>query len=156
MRHGAPPVMTILLLEDNPVVRQLLGLFLRFKGGYRVIEAGTYREAVAQIEQRRCEVDLLIADVCMGEEDGRAVAQQVMELCPHLRVLFISGYPKDHLVETGTLEPEDEFLAKPFAADALVRRVGEILNGPCEIPAMPVQAAVSAEPALQRVAGSAA
>lgn len=130
---------TILLLDDNPVVRQLLGLFLRARGGYRVLEAGTLQEAIAQSDPRTGEVDLLIADVCIGDEAGRALADRLTTLYPHLRVLFMSGYSKDHLVGNGLLEPADAFLAKPFAADTLVRRVAEVLGGSCEahIPRVP-------------------
>ena len=127
-RHGAPPVTTILILEDNPVVRQMLGFVLRGKGGYRALEAATETEAVSEMERHLEEIDLLIADVCVEDQFGRAVADRLSKLCPRLRVLFISGYPKDHLVDGGWLQPDDAFLAKPFAPERLMRSVNEVLG----------------------------
>jgi CheY-like chemotaxis protein len=121
--------MSILLLDDNPAILQMLGFFLRLKGGYRVLEAITHKEALMQLERRAPDIDLLIADVCIGGLVGRAVADQCVALCPHLPVLFMSGYPKEHLVGNGSLEPGDAFLAKPFAPDTLLKRVSEVLAG---------------------------
>lgn len=127
-RHGAPPVTTILILEDNPVVRQMLGFVLRGKGVYHALEAATEDEAVSQMERHHEEIELLIADVCVQDQFGRAVADRLSKLCPRLRVLFISGYPKDHLVDGGWLQPGDAFLAKPFAPERLLRNVKEVLG----------------------------
>ena len=122
---------TILILDDNPVVLQMLGVVLRAKGGYRVLEAATVEEAVAELERHQ-EIDLLVADVCVQDGPGRAVANRLTGLCPNLRVLFISGYPKDHLVESGWLELGDAFLAKPFPPERLMHSVNEILGNSCQ------------------------
>jgi two-component system cell cycle sensor histidine kinase/response regulator CckA len=125
-------VTTILILEDNPVVRQMLGFVLCSKGGYRALEAATEDEAVAHMERAHEEIELLIADVCVEDQFGRAIADRLSRLCPRLRVLFVSGYPKDHLVESGWLQPEDAFLAKPFAPERLMRSVKEVLADTCQ------------------------
>lgn len=130
-RHGAPPVVTILILDDNPVVLQMLGFLLRSQGGYDVLEAATEEQAVSEIEQHLQEIDLLLADVCIEDAPGRAIASRLLARCPHLRVLFISGYPKDHLVQSGWLEPSDAFLAKPFPPERLMRSVSEVLGSAC-------------------------
>jgi two-component system, cell cycle sensor histidine kinase and response regulator CckA len=121
-------VTTILILDDNPTVLQMLGLVLRANGAYRILEASTELEAVAQLEQRSGEIDVLVADVCIDDRPGRAAADRLTTLCPHLRVLFISGYPKDHLVGNGWLRPGDAFLAKPFTPARLMRHVEEVLG----------------------------
>ena len=118
---------TILILDDNPVVLRMLGLVLGSKAGYRVIESGTESDAVSQIEQHLPDIKLLVADVCVDGEPGRTVAARLTKRCPHLRVLFISGYPHDHLIANGWLQPDDAFLAKPFSPDRLIRRVNEVL-----------------------------
>jgi len=87
------------------------------------LEAGTQRAAVAQFEQRGSEIDPLIADVCVGGQSGRAIADELTTLRPQLRVLFISGYPKDHLVGNELLGPDDALLAKPFSPETLFRRI---------------------------------
>jgi len=106
----------------------MLGLVLRAGGAYRILEASTEQEAIAHVEQRDREIDVLVADVCIDDRPGRAVAERLSRLSPHLRVLFISGYPKDHLVGNGWLEPDDAFLAKPFTPARLLRRVEEVLG----------------------------
>jgi len=125
-------VTTILILEDNPVVRQMLGFVLRGKGGYRALEAATEEEAVAHMERHPEEIDVLVADVCVDDRPGRVIADGLARLCPRLRVLFISGYPKEHLVESRWLEPGDAFLAKPFAPERLMRSVKEVLADTCQ------------------------
>jgi two-component system cell cycle sensor histidine kinase/response regulator CckA len=125
-------VTTILILEDNPIVRQMLGFVLRGKGGYRALEASTHDEAVSQMERHLDDIDMLIADVCIDDHPGRAAADRLTKLSPRLRVLFISGYPKDHLVESGWLQPEDAFLAKPFSPERLLRSVKEVLGASCQ------------------------
>ena len=127
---------TILLVDDDPAVLQILGLMLRSNGEYRVLEASTQQEAVAQFEQRRSEIDLLIADVCVGGQAGRAIADELTTRSPQLRVLFISGYPKDHLVGNELLGPADALLAKPFLPETLLRRVREVVNGSYEAQAV--------------------
>ncbi len=135
-RHGAPPVTTILILDDNTVVLQMLGLILRAKGGYQVLEATTEEEAVSRIECYPAGVDLLVADVCVEDRPGRIIASRLAAMCPELRLLFISGYPQDHLVEKGWLQPGDAFLAKPFTPERLMRRVNEVLANAYAAPAL--------------------
>jgi two-component system cell cycle sensor histidine kinase/response regulator CckA len=124
----APLVNTILLLDDNPAVVQILSTILRINGQYHVFEAGNPHEAVIQFEQPGCEIDLVIADVCVGDDFGRTAVEQLMTLHPRLRVLFVSGYTRGYLVGNGMLQPADEFLAKPFTPDTLLHRVAELLR----------------------------
>jgi two-component system cell cycle sensor histidine kinase/response regulator CckA len=121
-------VTTILILDDNPTVLQMLGLVLRASGAYRILEASTEQQAVAHFEQGNGAIDMLVADVCIDDRPGRAIAERLMTLCPGLRVLFISGYTKEHLVGNGWLEPNDAFLAKPFVPVRLLRQVEEVLG----------------------------
>lgn len=131
---------TILILDDNSVVLQMLGLILRSKGGYHVLEAMTEEEAVSRIEQHLAGVDLLVADVCVEDQPGRAIANRLTSICPDLRLLFISGYPKDDLVEKGWLQPGDAFLAKPFTPERLMRSVSEVLANACPARTLPTGA----------------
>jgi DNA-binding response OmpR family regulator len=137
-------VTTILILDDNPTVLQMLGLVLRADGAYRILEASTEQAAVSEIEQRNGNIDILVADVCIDDRPGRAIAARLTALCPHLRVLFISGYTKDHLVGNGWLDPDDAFLAKPFAPARLLRRVEEVLGATYVTPAVRATAGQSA------------
>jgi two-component system cell cycle sensor histidine kinase/response regulator CckA len=121
---------TILLLEDNPVVRESVVAFLLCKGEYFVLEAGDQAEAVERCQRQSGDIDLLIADVIVGVQSGRDIANELMTLCPALRLLFISGYPPERLVANGKLQSGDVCLQKPFTPNELLQRIAEILNQP--------------------------
>lgn len=116
---------TILLLDDEPAVLQITAMILRGSGEWNVLEAGSLQEAA---DKARSHIDLVIADVCVGDRAPSAVATQLGVLCPHVRVLFISGYPQDHLLGDGLLDYGADFLAKPFSPDLLLRCVRNILD----------------------------
>jgi two-component system cell cycle sensor histidine kinase/response regulator CckA len=121
---------TILLLEDHPAVRESLGAFLQYKGKYCVLGAGDESEALELCHHHGSEIDLLIADVIVGTHSGRDIAERLKAQCPKLRVLFMSGYPQEHLVRRGLLLRGDPCLAKPFTPNEVLHRVDEILNTP--------------------------
>ena len=85
---------TILLLDDNPMVRQTLAMILRCKGGYGVLEAGDETEAVELCDRHASEIDLLIADVMLEGRSGRDIAEQLKKLCPNLRGSSYRGIPE--------------------------------------------------------------
>jgi len=120
-------VATILVLENDPVKRQILGLILRKRGGYTVLEAGTTLEAMT--DSRRYQIDLAIIDACTRDvyAGGRTTARQLTKISPRLRFLFVSGYPLNLLAAKGFLEYDDPFLARPFTPRQLVERVEELL-----------------------------
>jgi PAS domain S-box-containing protein len=117
---------TVLLVEDEEGVRRLIATILQ-QHGYRVLEAAGGEDALGMIKQCGDRIDLLISDVVMPRMGGPELAAQLRELRPEVTVLFISGYTDpsitDQVVLTGS-----HFLQKPFAADALVRTVGEALR----------------------------
>jgi two-component system, cell cycle sensor histidine kinase and response regulator CckA len=121
---------TIFLVEDDPSVRQL-ALYLLHRHGYNVLPFGSGHEAIAAMRTMTEPVHLLVTDVVMPGMNGRILAEACRELRPTLKVLFTSGYPHNVIVHHGVLEEGIEFLPKPYALDALVRRVREVL-GPAE------------------------
>jgi two-component system, cell cycle sensor histidine kinase and response regulator CckA len=121
----APPIKTILLLDDEPAVLQITAMMLRGTGEWNVLEARSLQEAT---DKAKSHIDLVIADVCIDAQDPSAVATQLGVLYPHVRVLFISGYPQDHLLGNGLLNSGADFLAKPFSPDLLLRCVRNILD----------------------------
>lgn len=118
---------TILLAEDEPAVRDLLHRVLS-EHGYEVLCASNGREAVAIAESCRRTIDLLLTDVIMPEMVGSEVAEHVIRLHPECRVLYISGYAEDAVVNHGVLAEGLEFLSKPCPTDVVLRRVREILD----------------------------
>ena len=121
----APHLKTILLLDDEPAVLHIAAMILRGTGEWNVLEASSLQEAA---DQAKLHIDLVIADVCIDEQAPFDVATQLGVLCPHARVLFMSGYPQDHLLGDGLLSYGADFLAKPFSPDLLLGCVRNILD----------------------------
>jgi len=117
---------TILLVEDQAAVRGLIKRVLR-SSGYHVIEARTGPQALALPDSQVCSIDLLITDVMMPGMSGSELAARLTARREGLRVLFISGYAPNSIVQQGILKPGVAFLQKPFSPVQIAARVGEIL-----------------------------
>lgn len=118
---------TILLVEDDEVVRRMARLILESRG-YQVLAARDGREALQVFCEHFSEIDLLLTDVIMPGMSGRVLAERVAALCPELPVLYMSGYTDDAIVRHGLLGDQLEFIQKPFAPEALTRRVRSVLD----------------------------
>jgi two-component system cell cycle sensor histidine kinase/response regulator CckA len=114
---------TLLLVEDDPMVRSLAVEALKLKG-YRVLDAGDGREAMA-LAQSAGRIDLLITDVVMPRMTGRELADRLRVGAPSLRVLFMSGYPGSLGDQLGH---NIDLLEKPFTSLTLVSRVRQALD----------------------------
>ena len=113
---------TILLVEDEPANLRLTALMLQ-KQGYTVLAAGTPNEAVRVAKRRTGEIHLLITDVVMPGMNGRDLSKRLLQLCPNLSCLFMSGYTADVITRNGVLDEGMHFLQKPFSREALVTKV---------------------------------
>ncbi|MEO7795275.1 MAG: ATP-binding protein [Thermoanaerobaculia bacterium] len=120
---------TILVVEDEASLRALVGRLLR-QDGYRVIEAGSGREALQKAVATAEEIHLVISDVDMPGMNGRDFVEALSAVRPGLRVIFVSGYTDDILASHGVLEPGTVLLSKPFTKAALLRNVHEVLKRP--------------------------
>jgi PAS domain S-box-containing protein len=118
---------TILLVEDDEAVRTLISRVLG-KWGYKVLPAASPREAVTISDGRPGAFDLLITDLVMPGMDGGELARQLRARWPGMKVLFISGYTKDAVVQRGVLDEGISLLTKPFGLDALAETVRQILD----------------------------
>ena len=111
---------TVLLAEDEPVVRELVGHVLADLG-FSVISAGDGIEALEALASHMGTLHALVTDVVMPRMGGRELAERVRLLRPDVRVLFISGYTDDPALFDGIAYGEASFLQKPFSPDALAR-----------------------------------
>jgi two-component system cell cycle sensor histidine kinase/response regulator CckA len=118
---------TILLVEDDPAVRDLARAVLEAKG-YLVLAAADGAEALALAARHAGPVDVLLTDVVMPGLSGREVAERLSAARPALRVVYMSGYPDDIIGQRGVIEPHVRFLQKPFTASTLLARVREALG----------------------------
>jgi PAS domain S-box-containing protein len=120
---------TILLVEDEDVVRKLLAQVLSAQG-YAVMEAGSGPAALEAVARHRGPIDLLLTDVVMSGMSGRELSERLIALRPCLRVLYMSGYTEDAVLRHGVFRNRMAFLGKPFSPLALVRRIKEMLEAP--------------------------
>lgn len=117
---------SVLLVEDNELVLQVARSILE-RSGYRVHAAATGGAALQWLRDGDPELDLLLTDVIMPDMNGREVAEAARRGRPGLRVLFMSGYTDNVIAHHGILDAGIQYLAKPFSASDLLRRVAETM-----------------------------
>jgi len=120
---------TILLVEDEPDIRELVAEVLKDRG-YTVLEAQDGEDALRVVEQYREPLHLVLTDVMMPKLGGRDLVTRLLVQHPHLNVLYMSGYADDALGAHGFLEARAALLSKPFTPPQLVSRVRQVLDGP--------------------------
>jgi signal transduction histidine kinase/ActR/RegA family two-component response regulator len=118
---------TILLVEDERLVRQMAAQALR-ADGYTVLDADTGGEALVIAHEHVGEIHLLVTDIVMPHMSGRQLADRMRNVRPDIKVLYVSGYMDESVLRHGTLEEGAAFLAKPFTPSTLARKVRELLD----------------------------
>jgi CheY-like chemotaxis protein len=118
---------TVLVVEDEPAVRELAARVLRTLG-YTVLEATNGEDALQVAAAYDGVIQLLLADVVMPQLGGKVLAARLAELCPEIKVLFMSGYTANAIVHHGRLDEGVAFLQKPFTPASLARKVRERLS----------------------------
>jgi CheY-like chemotaxis protein len=117
----------ILLVEDDGTVRGLHRMILE-EAGYAVIEAVDGQDAFEKFISCQSEVDMIVTDVIMPKKDGKSLFKEIEEVRPDMRVLFMSGYTKDIVIERGVLDDELNFVAKPVMPQELLGKMRQILD----------------------------
>lgn len=126
--HSLEGSETILIVEDEPMLRKFFGKAMREKG-YVVLEAKDGREALQQIDQALTPIALMMVDVVMPGMSGPKLVEQVMSRYPQLKILYMSGYTESVVTHLNTLDQTVNFLQKPFNAHTLLTKVRELLDG---------------------------
>jgi CheY-like chemotaxis protein len=130
LKHGKPTGReTILLVDDEKSLRKL-GKRVLTEAGYHVLEASDGAMALRIAAEQVGEIDLILTDVEMPTLGGRGMVDELHELSPGLRVLFMSGYTDNDILRRGIQKSETDFLQKPFTAEALRAAVRAVLNKP--------------------------
>ena len=119
---------TVLLVEDEQVVRELAVATLRDKG-YTVVEAVNGEEGLRMARHHDRKIDLVLTDVVMPVMGGKEMADVLSTSHPDTKVLFTSGYTDNALMDLGVLRSGIRFLQKPYLTAALTRKVREVLDG---------------------------
>jgi len=119
---------TLLIVEDTESLRTLIHTVLDGLG-YKVLSAASGAAALALAAAHDGAIHLLVTDVIMPEMSGTDLAERLVENNPHLRVLYVSGYPTEAAIDAERRDERFTFLQKPFSATELGRKVREILDG---------------------------
>ena len=122
---------TILVVDDDDSVR---GLVQRVLGdhGYTVLGASGPAIALRLAREHAGHIHLLVTDVVMAGGTGRELADELTDVLPGLKVLYMSGYSHDAIVHRGVLDPGLHFLTKPVSPDVLLGTVRNLLDGPAD------------------------
>lgn len=114
---------TVLLVDDEPVVLKILGAALTLHG-YNVLEAQDYYTALQAAERHGGRLDLLITDISLPGLNGFELTRKLLQYCPKLSVLLMSGYTGSEICQYyGVALGDVHFLAKPFKPAELLRRL---------------------------------
>lgn len=118
---------TILLVDDHPSIRKLLGSILKSEG-YAVLEAEDGRQALELCRRYENQIHLLLTDIVMPKMNGPLLAEQVIMLRPDIQVLYMSGYVDPLAFKTLQPPGDDHFLKKPCDICEVSRKVRALLD----------------------------
>jgi signal transduction histidine kinase len=119
---------TILIAEDEPDLRELTRIFLE-SYGYKVLEAGSAEQAIRKADEFGARIHLLLTDVIMPGMSGRQLAENMLQKDPKTKILYMTGYTDDMVVQHKVLEPGVQLLQKPFTRSELAVKVRTTLDG---------------------------
>ena len=119
---------TILIAEDEPDLRELTRIFLEGYG-YKVLEASSADKAIQTAEIFAEPIHLLLTDVIMPGMSGRQLAERILSKRPQTKIVYMTGYTDDMVVQHKVLEPGVQLLQKPFTKAELAMKVRSTLDG---------------------------
>lgn len=126
-----PARATLLVVDDEEMVRRLAARMLLHLG-YNVLEARDGHEAVKLLQRGPRRIAVVITDLAMPGIGGRRLGETIASCWPQVRVLYMSGFPAQRMVNEGALDPSHPFIQKPFTSEQLGRRVRDLLARPQE------------------------
>jgi CheY-like chemotaxis protein len=114
-------------VEDEKSLRETCGLFLEALG-YKVLVVDTPAAALGMAAQHKGDIHLVFTDVIMPGMNGREMSERLLANRPDLKVLFMSGYTADLILNQEVPHEGLHFIQKPFSRDDLARKVREVLG----------------------------
>jgi PAS domain S-box-containing protein len=122
--HGSE---TILLVEDQPQLRELTSHILTGYG-YRVLEAANGTEALRIVEQDGTAIDLVVTDIVMPGMTGIELGKRIRNLRPEFKLLYMSGYTDDVILQQGEFEAGAAYIEKPYTPEGLATKIRQVLG----------------------------
>jgi len=120
---------TVLVVEDNETILTLITTALA-RLGYHVLSASDGPTALDHYGRSDHSIAILVTDVMMPRMTGRELAQRMNALRPTMKVLYASGYSQDVTSRHGVLEPDINFIQKPYTPHGLAARIRLLLDTP--------------------------
>jgi CheY-like chemotaxis protein len=117
---------TILVVDDEEGVRKLVSAILQ-SNGYGVIEANNGITALAAYEKNAHKIDMLLTDVVMPQMNGFQLGEELSQIKPQLKILYMSGY-RDNPIGAPPGQADRALLPKPFTPDVLLTKIREVLD----------------------------
>jgi len=118
---------TIMVVEDDDAVRNMTREFLKVNG-YAVVEARSAAHAIQLMERHSGSIDLVLTDVVMPGMKGPELVERLANLRPGTKVLYMSAYTEDAVINFGMLGQGTAFIEKPFSPDDLASKVRKVLD----------------------------
>ncbi len=118
---------TVFIVEDNDSLRNLTRKILE-RYEYSVLEAENGADALRVSEEYEGQIDLMLTDVVMPKISGKETAKLLQPLYPQMKVIYMSGYTDNAIVNCGVLKPGLNFIEKPFSPEDLACKVREVLD----------------------------
>jgi nitrogen-specific signal transduction histidine kinase/CheY-like chemotaxis protein len=118
---------TVLVVEDQDEVRNLVEEILGMQG-YTVLKASNGDEALQLGKSRKKPIHLLLTDMVMPGMNGKELAERMQKMSPGMKVILMSGYAEEGLIQWGTIMQGMDFLKKPFRVETLIQKVRKVLD----------------------------
>ena len=118
---------TILLAEDETEVREFTKNLLK-DFGYKVITADDGQDAINKFKAYKNEIQFVLLDVIMPNKNGKEVYDEIKQISPDIKVLFMSGYPADIIQKHDIIEKGFAYIEKPASPTKLLRKIREVLG----------------------------
>jgi len=112
-------------VEDEEAVREILVEMLK-ELGYKVIEAKNGKEGLNIAKVHSGNIDIILTDIIMPHMDGKGFIKQIRDLYPDIKVIYMSGYPRNMVLENNS---NVTFIQKPFTTHELSTKLRYILEG---------------------------
>ena len=116
----------MLLVEDDKAILQMCQQIL-LSLGYQVICSQNANQALELVRSGQLDIRLLITDVILPDLNGRELSQQLKQVYPELKILYMSGYTANVIAHSGVLDEDVNFIQKPFSKNELAAKVAATL-----------------------------